>query len=217
MVLPLALVVTAGGCLGSDAADDSRVDATGQPLWLASGVTKWPNGVVPTCFRAGDFTDSQKTAIRVKVEDNWERAARIEFDGWNDCPSSLPGSNLTVVSRNPSLGVEGQSNIGKQGGRNSVIFRSITPAAATVLFHFGQTLGFITETNNTGCNQRTGGGTSLELEGDVASSVMSPANCNFATRLSAWDIIGARIAYGRKPTGSIVGLGGESLNVNGGS
>jgi hypothetical protein len=216
--LSFAIAVGGAGCGEPDAADNTLVPVVTDALWTRSDVVKWPNGFIPTCFRAG-FNGVQRTKIRVMVEDNWERAAKIEFDGWGDCPNPVPSGTVAVV-RDPSLPptVGGTGSLGKQPSGNAVTFPDGDPAALVVLQEFGHVLGFIHETNNNTCDQRTGGGISLENEFDAAHSVMSAiVNCGAVDHLSSWDIVGARTMYGMKPAGTVAGLGGQSLNVNGGS
>jgi hypothetical protein len=166
----------------------------------------------------------QQLLIRQTVEDNWERAAFIDFWDWGTCPSPPPTSNIIIVSVDPSIAPDGSNiaatddrPVGKHSGTNNIRFARADFASNpyVVLHEFGHALGFIHETEDDSCNQRTGGGTSLEWQGDNAASVMDYATgCDpGVTTLSSWDTLGVRNAYGTKPAGTIAGLGGLALNI----
>src|SRR6266404_652321 len=215
--IPILLFAACGGVPSADG-DGADLKEQTAPLWIQTGVTKWPFGI-PVCFRAGNFPQATRTAIRQLVENNWERAAFIDFFGWGECPTNpFPTGNMVVVSVNPSISGLGQSDVGKITNTINIIdFKTASPSNHSILHEFGHTLGFIHEHQNDDglCARRTSGGTSLENEGDVALSVLSQSACNTMAALSAWDVMGVRNAYGRKPSGTIAGLGGLALNIRG--
>ena len=230
----LLLLALGPGCASESvsSADEESLSEVNEPLWLGTGATLWPNGYVNVCFQG--FDSAQRATIRSTVENGWERAAAINFEGWGNCPIiDAATTNLLVVAIEAVPGATGQSThcadqntstcggaLGRApaGSYNRVRFASGSPVSFTVLHEFGHALGFEHQTqSDTGCNQRTSGGTSLQNEQDIDSVMIAFHPCNpSVTKLSSWDILGARKAYGVKPHGSIVSRNALCLNINGG-
>jgi hypothetical protein len=207
-----------------------------EDLFFASGANAWPNGQVRVCFVSGQFTQAQQDAIHLAAEESWERAAKINFWGWDTCPTlDANTSNLVALSVDaslatmtpPLLGIENNCSDGtiasckdllgqaRSGDFNRVRFVNATPTNAVVIHELGHALGFLHEfIDDGGCNQRTTGDEKLTGQGDLSASIMA-LKCNGVGNLSAWDIMGARRKYGLKPPGSLVGMGGLSLNIKG--
>lgn len=220
--LSAVMLAGAGGCAPGEEgnAPASAVSPEDADLWRWSGKDYWPGGEVPVCFDA-TIEASLRTTIRAQVEGSWDRAASINFWGFGDCPSSLPTGWLVVVRRNNIGGALGMTTRTTASPGSSITYvefpQTGTPSNKSIVHEFGHVLGFYEENvSPSNCTTQTSG-TSLEGEPDVSLSVMTQTACNSAATLSPWDVMGARTAYGMKAPGSIAGLGGFVLNIQGGS
>lgn len=198
--------------------DDESLMEQHDPLWQITGALPFSGGFVPICFEA-TVPAGLRTTIRQQIEATWENVAKIDFFGYGDCASPVPNGNVAVrvdASISPALGVTQRfSNPATSVTR--VGFVTSSPSNKTIVHEFGHVLGFHEENSSTSpCTQRSSGAVSLEWEADMNSSVMTQSACNSSATLSAWDILGVRMLYGQKPPGSIAGMSGLSLNIQGG-
>ena len=214
--------------LALSAAAAAAVPASGQALVFSKNATKWPGGVVPVCFRSGSSGTgfpgfgTMKPTIQKTVNNSWARYARLQFVGFATCPSSSPAGTVdirfTPGTAQSRLGYFSGSGTDMQLDPNDKGARFTTQ----VLHEFGHALGFEHEMDrkdNTDpvCWGRDLGG-DLLTPFDLAS-VMAWSYCPSRGDgpISPWDIVGVQNAYGRKSTGSLVGLNNYCLDIPGAS
>lgn len=204
----------------------------------------WPGGVVPVCWSRDAYTQhpsnaGRRSSIRAAVEDSWGRAAKITFNEWDNCDQGINGVNsnanmpgtlvLALEAYSGSIAsLPGFGSVGYQGGGNdwAVVNTTRSDLDGAARHVMGRILGFANE------EQRPGSSTSCTFSGSQVSScgvtppaTLSPADSSSIMRFCAsslgdlsWkDVLGAQELYGRKPHGTIAGLGGRCLDVTGNS
>jgi hypothetical protein len=204
---------------------DERLSSSQDPLFL-EGLT-WPLGEVPVCYPAtttarADFA-TFAPRVRNAVENSWQRVARLHFSGWGTCGSDTRATVVVnfIDTATANSGVGWNANGSVQV--NLGVQRADFDAAS--IHEFGHVLGFGHEMRRpdfvdlvgTGCAETDGIGNTLGTDADPQSIMAATGYCQNNTQLSAWDVIGVQRAYGRKPGGSIVGLGGRCVNIEGAS
>jgi hypothetical protein len=227
------VLVALSGCaayVDDPNAESEPIDAVGEGLWRETTFTPW-SGPIHVCFMS-TIAAADRKLIQDTIENGWESAAALNFNGWDTCPALTSTTTDLIVVRNNVGGSNagfsescsdattcgGLAGKAPTGDYNRISFAAATPGTRTILHEFGHALGFMHETDSpTFCVQRTSGGTSLEYEGDQQSVMAAFLNCNTATRLSGWDIIGARATYGYRPAGTLSGVNGLTPNISGGS
>jgi len=209
------------GASPEGAEGSGAVEASEHPLWQFTGAQPFPAGAIPVCFKAS-VPAALRTTVQRLIEESWESAANINFTGWQGCPASIANGTVSVeVDSTLPNNYVGQTirTLNPSSSVTAVKFKTSSPSNRTVIHEFGHVLGFAEENQaDNDCTQRTSGATSLEVDGDVSTSIMTQSACGFTSAtLSAWDIIGARKLYGLKHPGTISGNRGLVLNVQGGS
>lgn len=111
-MLATLFAATLGACTSGDVPLVlENVAVNEQTLWSESGVTYWPDGVVPVCFQPRFNLDGvdefgttayteQTQRIRAVIEAAFEDidGASIDFTGWGRCPGpSVPHSRILPV------------------------------------------------------------------------------------------------------------------------
>jgi hypothetical protein len=252
----VVLVATLSGCA-------VPVDKTGAPGPERTGQTSeallgegalWPNGVVPVCWETGLSTlgDGQavnphlrpdwptlSAVVRDTMRSTWGRVAKIEFTGFNDCPSNSPSGNAGYLSINMGGGTNaicGDTALGYQGPGTWTRMRLDRGCTyndpdvwgqfrGQVIHETGHALGFQHEADradnphNTGCyvadhNMVGNTGPTYGTAFDV-NSIMDYSYCTIPRpfNLSPWDIVGVQNAYGRRMPGTLVAASGSCLDL----
>lgn len=95
-----------------------EVASSAQPLWSLENERYWPDGTVPTCYKnGGGFGSSHLTTYAAAARDIVAAElesipnTRIDFTGWELCPSPLPDGMFRFVL---NRGTAGQSSTGYQ-------------------------------------------------------------------------------------------------------
>ena len=215
------------GCtveLGDETSAEESIASRSERLWSVTN-SFWPSGAVNVCFTSATYNDSSlaswRNNVRLWVMDSISRHADVQFYGFDKCSSSA-GANWVKVTRTTSDGSNAHYN-GYSSSENKISFGNDSNRKAVVLHEFMHKLGFEHEFNrkiSNGCAKHQG--TDVEADGTAYTdydqdSITNSTYCNSNDELSPWDVIGLQTVYGRKHTGSIVGQGGQCLNIKGGS
>lgn len=198
----------------------------------------WPDRLLGICFTLPDRDQLSPEAlteregflqhVRVLLESTWQKEADINWIDWADCSEVGSAIRVTVPAEGTS-----HTELGYPGWYR---FRELTLSArasdAEILYTFGRVLGFGHEYD---LDYLPGECRRCAADGDCTvgdrndclpsgycgrlsdhESIMAPPDCGGIEpirRFSAWDIAGARRAYGSKPTGSLLNARGRCAQV----
>jgi Ricin-type beta-trefoil lectin domain len=182
---------------------------------------------------------------RTNIENSWQRAADLNFFGWNDCPidaatgkvkdANLPATIIVTFGNEDRTEIFADGGLGRSPLRATSVFLNWVNLDTNndfynLLHEFGHALGFAHESDRpgfvppAGCTPEAPDNfptTFLLTSFSDPDSVMDKCSPPFPFGphgdLSPGDISGVRQAYGPKRHGAIVGLGGRCLNIAGGS
>src|SRR3954469_25789133 len=215
------------GCSGmadGDQADGERVDVVAQKLWTSTAAF-WSNHTVPVCFTSTTWSDATlstwRNNVRLWVTDGIARYTDVYFSGFGQCPTN-PGAAYLKITRDNSFGNSNAFYNGFNSTENKIRFGTDSNAQNVVVHEFMHKLGFEHEFNrpfdsdNCSANQGVGRGTTTYTPYDRAS-MLNSSYCHGNATLSAYDIIGLHQVYDRKQRNTLVGQGGQCLNISGGS
>jgi hypothetical protein len=218
LVGAVGLLAATIGCSPLPADDPGEVEEKPADLQLETGATKWSNGQVKMCWFCGNLPgcpDSMGRAdfpkvskeIRNQALSSWPSVAKVDFVGWDKCPSS-GSENLVQILLNDSGGA-GVPMLGQ--GRYSVFFglgRSDVNGAM-VPHELGHVLGFSHEMRRSdfqddptgACRESNANGDKLNTPADRNSIMASTGYCQSNPTLSLYDEVGVQTAYGRRVAG----------------
>lgn len=170
--------------------------------------------------------------VKRQIDDTWGRAANLTFLWNGDCPVDAgTGKHLASALQHTMVVVPSNADFTNILGKSLAFPTGISLNWAPVLsgddrfnliHEFGHALGFehewLRQDYPNECGQAREAGTYLTPTADLDSIMRydCPGGVVNDYFLSAGDVMGVQKAYGRKPTGSLVGYRGQCANIAGG-
>jgi hypothetical protein len=226
------LLLTCGSvaCMTDVSSEENvpEVSETAGELLKISSASLWTMRDIHVCFHSetvarSDYAQFSQDA-RTWIEETYGRILNLRFVGWDPCPSTLTNSiSIRIYTPAPGHGSGAQTiaeGSGANANRRISIGESYWAGRREALVHeFAHALDFEHEwdrANSDGVCEPGGSHSTAETFGTPydPGSITNSTYCGAWTNLSAWDVVGMRRAYGRKPRGAIVGPRNKCLDVD---
>ena len=139
--------------------------------------------------------------VRNRLNANWAAVAKVNFTGWQNCPSSL-GNIAAVTIDNSTIG---NSDAWGQGTRQVTLGSGRSDFTTSLVPHeFGHVLGFRHEMKRADfqdnfsnlCNESNVAGDNLNTPPDQNSIMASTGYCQENPNISLWDAFGSQMPTG---------------------
>jgi hypothetical protein len=229
-----------GGASGQAGAASTEEAVTSSLQRVPKVRFPWPSRLLSVCFRDVDAPDAPELArrlplrrkVRELVDGTWGRFSGLDFYGFQSCdpaPLTLQVELTAAAASHSDVGFA-------DTWVPRVITLDVAASDAEILYWFGRALGLEHELGRSANYEPCTPCDSKAACVDAArpqclpsgfcgepfdhASIMSAPSCagvEPTRRFSAWDVMAIQRAYGRKPHGSLVEIGGRCLEVRGGT
>src|SRR5262245_51869721 len=234
----MGMAALALATLNVGACGEAGIEATAEVTTTQAGLylmgAKWPSNaydvtVIPVCFTAASVARPDFAAVRDNmrywINTSWSAAADITFTGWDQCPTVSEGANGKVQVNLLDV-PPGWASTGYQGAASPTFVNIAASSEQGAVIHFfGHVLGFAREMARPNFTDATGTSPCQEADTISGQTLGTPANdhqsimargfCNNRNDLSQWDVIGVQTGYGRRRTGTVVGMNNRCLDISG--